>query len=190
MTTPPSVSPTCRRTRERLTCRSSSVPSAPSPASTWPRTRPPASPRWAGGPGGRGVGCGGAVALTRLCLQGFAFISFHRREDAARAIAGVSGFGYDHLILNVEWAKYVAPCPAPSPSSPALCPAPRPLPGTHSGNQLFIGQFAHLWGRHVRIQRPTTSCHPSSPQAIHQLSCLLPRLCWDAVRHAAVGRGL
>ncbi|XP_010022881.1 PREDICTED: eukaryotic translation initiation factor 3 subunit G, partial [Nestor notabilis] len=27
-----------------------------------------------------------------------------RREDAARAIAGVSGFGYDHLILNVEWA--------------------------------------------------------------------------------------
>ena len=38
-------------------------------------------------------------------LQGFAFINFHRREDAAKAIAGVSGFGYDHLILNVEWAK-------------------------------------------------------------------------------------
>ncbi|XP_061557340.1 eukaryotic translation initiation factor 3 subunit G-like [Phycodurus eques] len=37
--------------------------------------------------------------------KGFAFIRFHRREDAARAIAGVSGFGYDHLILNVEWAK-------------------------------------------------------------------------------------
>uniref|UniRef100_A0A8C3GBB5 Eukaryotic translation initiation factor 3 subunit G n=1 Tax=Cyclopterus lumpus TaxID=8103 RepID=A0A8C3GBB5_CYCLU len=37
--------------------------------------------------------------------KGFAFISFHRREDASRAIAGVSGFGYDHLILNVEWAK-------------------------------------------------------------------------------------
>uniref|UniRef100_A0A8C2DVM3 Eukaryotic translation initiation factor 3 subunit G n=1 Tax=Cyprinus carpio TaxID=7962 RepID=A0A8C2DVM3_CYPCA len=37
--------------------------------------------------------------------KGFAFISFHRREDAARAIAGVSGFGYDHLILNLEWAK-------------------------------------------------------------------------------------
>ncbi|CAG2229901.1 eukaryotic translation initiation factor 3 subunit G-like [Mytilus edulis] len=37
--------------------------------------------------------------------KGFAFINFHRREDAARAIAGVSGFGYDHLILNVEWAK-------------------------------------------------------------------------------------
>ncbi|KAL8562417.1 hypothetical protein ACOMHN_066131 [Nucella lapillus] len=37
--------------------------------------------------------------------KGFAFINFHRREDAARAISGVSGFGYDHLILNVEWAK-------------------------------------------------------------------------------------
>ncbi|XP_051994393.1 eukaryotic translation initiation factor 3 subunit G-like [Xyrauchen texanus] len=38
-------------------------------------------------------------------LKGFAFIKFHRHEDAARAIAGVSGFGYDHPILNVEWAK-------------------------------------------------------------------------------------
>jgi len=37
--------------------------------------------------------------------KGFAFINFHNKEDAARAIAGVSGFGYDHLILNVEWAK-------------------------------------------------------------------------------------
>jgi translation initiation factor 3 subunit G len=37
--------------------------------------------------------------------KGFAFINFHKREDAARAIASVSGFGYDHLILNVEWAK-------------------------------------------------------------------------------------
>lgn len=45
------------------------------------------------------------TALPIAFLQGFAFISFHRREDAARAIAGVSGFGYDHLILNVEWAK-------------------------------------------------------------------------------------
>lgn len=37
--------------------------------------------------------------------KGFAFVSFHRREDASRAIQGVSGYGYDHLILNVEWAK-------------------------------------------------------------------------------------
>ena len=43
-----------------------------------------------------------------LFFQGFAFINFHRREDASRAIQGVSGFGYDHLILHVEWAKYVA----------------------------------------------------------------------------------
>lgn len=37
--------------------------------------------------------------------KGFAFINFNKREDAARAIKGVSGFGYDHLILKVEWAK-------------------------------------------------------------------------------------
>ncbi|XP_066293596.1 eukaryotic translation initiation factor 3 subunit G-like isoform X3 [Branchiostoma lanceolatum] len=37
--------------------------------------------------------------------KGFAFINFHRREDAARAITGVNGFGYDNLILNVEWAR-------------------------------------------------------------------------------------
>jgi len=43
--------------------------------------------------------------LTFFNFQGFAFINFHRKEDAERAIAGVSGFGYDHLILNVEWAK-------------------------------------------------------------------------------------
>ncbi|KAF8773103.1 eukaryotic translation initiation factor 3 subunit G-like [Argiope bruennichi] len=37
--------------------------------------------------------------------KGFAFISYHRREDAARAIQSVDGFGYDNLILSVEWAK-------------------------------------------------------------------------------------
>nr|CAB3241662.1 eukaryotic translation initiation factor 3 subunit G-like [Phallusia mammillata] len=37
--------------------------------------------------------------------KGFAFINFHNREDAAKAIKSVCGFGYDHLILNVEWAK-------------------------------------------------------------------------------------
>lgn len=49
------------------------------------------------------IGC--VIDKFLFPLQGFAFISFHRREDASRAIAGVSGFGYDHLILNVEWAK-------------------------------------------------------------------------------------
>lgn len=42
---------------------------------------------------------------VRYPLQGFAFINFVHREDAARAIQSVQGFGYDHLILNVEWAK-------------------------------------------------------------------------------------
>eukprot|EP00795_Rhopilema_esculentum_P010748 gene10748-19535_t len=37
--------------------------------------------------------------------KGFAFISYLRRDDAARAIKALQGYGYDHLILNVEWAK-------------------------------------------------------------------------------------
>ena len=38
-------------------------------------------------------------------MQGFAFVSFHERTDAAKAIMNLNGFGYDHLILKVEWAK-------------------------------------------------------------------------------------
>lgn len=38
--------------------------------------------------------------------KGFAFITFVYREDAAKAIEKLSGkFGYDHLILHLEWAK-------------------------------------------------------------------------------------
>ncbi|XP_069998151.1 eukaryotic translation initiation factor 3 subunit G isoform X2 [Penaeus vannamei] len=37
--------------------------------------------------------------------KGFAFINFKRREDAAKAIQVLNGYGYDHLILSVEWAK-------------------------------------------------------------------------------------
>jgi translation initiation factor 3 subunit G len=37
--------------------------------------------------------------------KGFAFISFAHREDAAKAIEKLSGYGYDHLILQVEWAR-------------------------------------------------------------------------------------
>ncbi|XP_066913701.1 eukaryotic translation initiation factor 3 subunit G-like [Clytia hemisphaerica] len=37
--------------------------------------------------------------------KGFAFVSYVKREDAARAVHSLNGFGYDHLILSVEWAK-------------------------------------------------------------------------------------
>jgi len=38
--------------------------------------------------------------------KGFAYINFVYREDAAKAIEKLSGkFGYDHLILHLEWAK-------------------------------------------------------------------------------------
>jgi len=38
--------------------------------------------------------------------KGFAFINFVYKEDAARSIEKLSGkFGYDHLILHLEWAK-------------------------------------------------------------------------------------
>jgi translation initiation factor 3 subunit G len=37
--------------------------------------------------------------------KGYAFITFLRREDAQRAMERLSGVGYDHLILHIEWAK-------------------------------------------------------------------------------------
>uniref|UniRef100_A0A7S2S8B5 Eukaryotic translation initiation factor 3 subunit G n=1 Tax=Mucochytrium quahogii TaxID=96639 RepID=A0A7S2S8B5_9STRA len=37
--------------------------------------------------------------------RGFAYISFYSREHAERALDKLNGFGYDHLILKVEWAK-------------------------------------------------------------------------------------
>eukprot|EP00741_Cyanophora_paradoxa_P010447 tig00000037_g10102.t1 len=37
--------------------------------------------------------------------KGFGFITFVRREDAARAIEKLNGYGYDHLILKVDWAR-------------------------------------------------------------------------------------
>jgi translation initiation factor 3 subunit G len=40
-----------------------------------------------------------------MMSRGFAFVSFLRHEDAARAIAKLDGYGYDHLILHLEWAK-------------------------------------------------------------------------------------
>ncbi|EEB17478.1 eukaryotic translation initiation factor 3 subunit, putative [Pediculus humanus corporis] len=40
---------------------------------------------------------------TQLC-KGFAYIHFKNKEDAASAIKGLNGHGYDHLILNVDWS--------------------------------------------------------------------------------------
>jgi len=37
--------------------------------------------------------------------RGFAFVNFIRREDAANAMDKLAGYGYDHLILQIEWAK-------------------------------------------------------------------------------------
>lgn len=41
---------------------------------------------------------------TNIC-KGFAFVSFVLRDDAAKALQAINGYGYDNLILRVEWAK-------------------------------------------------------------------------------------
>lgn len=37
--------------------------------------------------------------------RGFAFVSFHSKSDAKKAMEKLDGYPYDHLILRVEWAK-------------------------------------------------------------------------------------
>lgn len=37
--------------------------------------------------------------------KGFAFVSFVDRSDAAKACEKMDGFGYNNLILRVEFAK-------------------------------------------------------------------------------------
>ena len=39
--------------------------------------------------------------------RGFAFVHFYKREDAERAMKGLEGYRYDHLVLHLEWARYV-----------------------------------------------------------------------------------
>ena len=41
--------------------------------------------------------------------RGFAFVNFNRKEDGERAMAALQGYGYDNLILKLEWAKPSAP---------------------------------------------------------------------------------
>lgn len=47
------------------------------------------------------------LAKDRETLQsrGFAFISFVHHPDAQAAMDALQGFGYDHLILKLEWAR-------------------------------------------------------------------------------------
>lgn len=40
---------------------------------------------------------------TGIC-RGFGFVNFLNREDAHKAIKVLNGYGYDNLILHVEWA--------------------------------------------------------------------------------------
>jgi translation initiation factor 3 subunit G len=40
-----------------------------------------------------------------LQSRGFAFVSFVNKDDAARAMEKLQGYGYDHLILKLEWAR-------------------------------------------------------------------------------------
>lgn len=41
---------------------------------------------------------------TGVC-KGFAFVTYQKKEDAHCALKALHGYGYDHLILNVEWSK-------------------------------------------------------------------------------------
>ncbi|CAI0410845.1 unnamed protein product [Linum tenue] len=36
--------------------------------------------------------------------RGFGFVNFVSREDGERAIRKLNGYGYDNLILRLEWA--------------------------------------------------------------------------------------
>lgn len=42
---------------------------------------------------------------TKQVSRGFAFVTFSNKDEAQRAIWGVNDYGYNHLILKVEWSK-------------------------------------------------------------------------------------
>lgn len=41
---------------------------------------------------------------TNVC-KGFAYVHYKLRQEAANAIERLNGYGYDHLILSVDWSK-------------------------------------------------------------------------------------
>ncbi|CAJ2657785.1 unnamed protein product [Trifolium pratense] len=45
-----------------------------------------------------------AIDKTTGMSRGFGFVNFVNREDAQKAISKLNGYGYDNLILKVEWA--------------------------------------------------------------------------------------
>lgn len=47
------------------------------------------------------------LAKDRFTMQsrGFAFVTYSYKGDAEKAMEKLDGYGYDHLILKVEWAK-------------------------------------------------------------------------------------
>lgn len=49
--------------------------------------------------------------------KGFAFVAYQHKDDAEKCIQRLDGYGYDHLILSVEWSK---------PKEPREGEAPRP----------------------------------------------------------------
>lgn len=46
-----------------------------------------------------------AKHMDTMQSKGFAFITYYSKEDAQRAIDKLNGWGYDNLILQVQWAK-------------------------------------------------------------------------------------
>ncbi|KAK6016234.1 hypothetical protein OSTOST_18284 [Ostertagia ostertagi] len=49
------------------------------------------------------------IARDKITNQpkGFAFVTYEMREDAERAIAKLNGIRKHHMVLKVEWTRYV-----------------------------------------------------------------------------------